>query len=61
MEKRTLQSQNLKIWKPTKIATLLRTAVVNEHWNTYSDSHETSVQYHWIFLTEIYIMFLSQL
>ena len=44
MEKRTLQSQGLKIFEPTKIETLRRTAAVNEHWNTYSDSHETSVQ-----------------
>ena len=43
MEKRTLQSQGL-IFQFTKIETLRRTAAVNEHWNTYSDSHETSVQ-----------------
>ena len=44
MEKKTLQSQVLKLFEPTKIETLRRTAAVNEHWNTYSDSHETSVQ-----------------
>ena len=39
----TLQSQGL-IFEFTKIETLRRTAAVNEHWNTCSDSHETSVQ-----------------